>query len=274
MDCEAIRNLFSDYVDRNLGVELKEALDQHLKRCSACSRELNRFTSTVQLLSRLPEIPAPPDFLLSVRKRLERTPPWRQRLVSLDWAFAPGRGRTLALAASFLLVFTIAFLVGRHSQTPHQTPNQLAMSAPPAQAWTPPEDPLAGIEWQLAEVAEPPRIAQVSTGFRIPDALEVEYTANHSRRLGAFPFQTPTELVIALIKADPTLRFADLYPLPQGALALTPEHLFQITLPEAAFQKAPAIFYQSGHRLPQNLAQAQRLYGLRIRRLASPLSPP
>jgi len=274
MDCEAIRNLFSNYVDRTLGVELKEALDQHLERCPACSRELNKFISTVQLLSSLPELPAPPDFLVSVRNRIERAPVWRQWLTLPSRAFSPGAGRALALAASFLLVFSIAFLIGRRSQTPDQTPIQLAKSAPLAEAWTPPEDPLAGIEWQIPEAAGQPRAVAVSTGFRIPDALEVEYTANYSRHLGAFPFQTPTELVIALIKADPALRFADLYPLPQGALALTPDYLFQITIPEPAFAQAPAIFYASGHRLPQNLLQAQRLYGLRIRRLASPLSPP
>jgi hypothetical protein len=114
----------------------------------------------------------------------------------------------------------------------------------------------------------------VSAGFRIPDALEVEYTTRSARQQRAFPFQTPTEFVIALVKADPAFRFADLYPLPQGALALTADHLYQITLSEAAFAEAPTIFFHNGHRLPASLGQAQRLYGLHIRRLVSPLSSP
>lgn len=274
MDCQAIRNLFSDYADQALAGESKTLVDQHLAQCPACSREFKLFFATVRLLSSLPEIPAPPNFLVSLRNRLEKTPAPRPALLPLTSVLSSGRGRNLALAASFLLVFTLAFLVGRYTRTPGQAPLRLAKSSGPAEAWTPPEDPLAGIEWQIPIAAEPARGIAVSTGFRIPDALEVEYTAHSARQLRSFPFQTPTEFVIALLKADPAFRFADLYPLPQGALALTSEHLYQITLSDPAFAQAPAVFSQNGHRLPPNLAHAQRLYSLRIRRLASPLSSP
>ena len=277
MNCEAIRELFSEYADRSLAPELKDSMEQHLKRCPVCSRELNHFTATVQLLTRLPLIPAPPDFLVSLRRRLEQPPAWR-RFLSPAWlispAAGPAAGRTWALAASFVLVFSIAFLIGRNYQPGSQRPLTVALEHATAKVWTPPPDPLEGVEWRIPMEAQAPRAMAVSAGFHIPDSLEVEYAASRSTPEGAFPYQTPTEFVIALLKADPELRYADLYPMPQGALALTPDFLYQITLSDAGFAQAPQTFFLNGHRLPKNLGLAQRLYGLRIRRLASPLSPP
>jgi hypothetical protein len=273
MNCDAMRELFSDYVDRTLAPELKDSLDQHLTRCPACTREFSQFNVTVQLLTRLPVISAPPDFLVSLRRRLEQPPAWYRRL-SPKWLISPGASRVLPLAASFMLVFSIAFLIGRRYQPASEDRVLVAKKQASVEVWTPPEKPLEGFEYRLPVAAEPPRALAVSAGFRIPDALEVEYTATRSAPSGAFPFETPTEFVIALVKADPELRYADLYPLPQGALALTPDFLFQITLSDAAFAQASQTFLLNGHRLPRTLGLAQRLYGLRIRRLASPLSPP
>jgi len=272
MNCEAIRELFSDYADRTLAPELKDSMEQHLKRCPACSRELTHFTATVQLLTRLPMIPAPPDFLVSVRRRLEQPPAWR-RFLSPAWLLSPAASRTWALAASFIFVFSIAFLIGRNYQPGSPQPLTVALEHS-AKVWTPPPDPLEGVEWRIPMEAAAPRAMAVSAGFHIPDSLEVEYAASRSAPDGAFPYQTPTEFVIALLKADPELRYADLYPLPQGALALTPDFLYQITLSDAGFAQAPQTFLGNGHRLPRTLGQAQRLYGLHIRRLASPLSAP
>lgn len=273
MNCEAIRELFSDYADRTLTPEVKDSMEQHLKRCPACSHELSRFSATVQLLTRLPLIPAPPDFLVSLRHRLEQPPAWR-RLLSPAWLLSPAAGRTWALAASFILVFSLAFLIGRNYQPGNQNQVADAGNVAPTTVWTPPPDPLQDVEWRIPMEASPPRALAVSAGFHIPDSLEVEYAASRSGPNGAFPYQTPTEFVIALLKADPELRYADLYPLPQGALALTPDFLYQVTLGDAAFSQAPRTFLRNGHRLPRTLGLAQRLYGLRIRRLASPLSPP
>jgi len=273
MKCEAIRELFSEYVDRTLALELRDSLEQHLKRCPGCSRQFSQFTATVQLLNRLPIISAPPDFLISLRQRLEQPPAWR-RWLSPVWLVSPAAGRAWALAASFVLVFSIAFLIGRHYQPASEDHVLVAKSSASAEVWTPPDKPLEGIEWRIPMEAEPPRAMAVSAGFRIPDALEVEYAATRSAPNGSFPYQTPTEFVIALVKADPELRDADLYPMSQGALALTPDFLFQITLSDAAFAQARQTFFMSGHRLPKTLGLAQRFYGLRIRRLASPLSPP
>ena len=138
MNCEANQELFSEYLDRTLVPELKDSLEEHLKRCPTCNRELQKITATVKLLSRLPELPAPPDFLVTVRQRIDRTPAWRQLLAPVAWAFSPGAGRALALASSFLFVFSVAFFFGRHYQTPPSSPMLAAKSSLPAEAWTPP----------------------------------------------------------------------------------------------------------------------------------------
>jgi hypothetical protein len=273
MNCEAIRELFSEHLDRTLAPEFRDSLEQHLKRCPGCSREFSQFIATVQLLNRLPVVSAPPDFIISLRQRLEQPPAWRQWL-SPARLFSPAAGKAWALAASFVMVFSIAFLIGRHHQPASEDHALVAKSLAPAAGWTPPENPLEGAEGRVSLAAEAPRAVAVSAGFRIPDALEVEYAATRSAPNDAFPYQTPTEFVVALVKAAPELRYADLYPMSQGALALTPDFLYQITLSDAAFAQARQTFFLNGHRLPKTLGLAQRLYGLRIRRLASPLSPP
>jgi len=275
MNCEGIRNRFSEYLDQALDAEVRNSVDEHLARCPACRTELNRLAAAVKLLARLPEIPAPPDFLVSVRNRLDAVPAWRRVLDSIP-AFRPGLLRPVSLAASFALVFTFAFIVGREYPPSHQAPIELAKTEAPAGAWTAPPDPFSGIEWTIAAEPEAPRAMAVSLGggFRVPDPMEVEYAASRSRESGSFPYQTPTEFVVALIKADPELRYADIYPLPQGALALLPDYLYQITISDAGFRQASKTFARTGHQVPRSLGNALQLYPLQVRRLVSPLSPP
>lgn len=276
MNCEAVKHLFSDYLDRSLPGELRESMDRHLLRCPACHRELGRLGDTVKALNRLPELPAPPDFLITLRERIDRTPAWKQWLLGWFPSASPAALRTASAAAGFLLIFSVAFVTGRQYQAAMPGEDtHLAFEVEkdrPAQWGIGPADPLAAAD-HLAKAERVPA-RPVSTGFRAPDALEVEYTATRSAQPPAFPFATPSELVAALVKADPNLRHADLYPVPQGVLALTPEYLYTITISPEFFSHASRQFARSGYVLPRSLGHAQRLYGLELRRGPSPLSPP
>lgn len=72
VDHDRATELFSDYLDQDLGPTELGALEEHLKSCVVCRREYQAFQKTVGALSGLDKMVAPPDFAESVRSRIRK----------------------------------------------------------------------------------------------------------------------------------------------------------------------------------------------------------
>jgi len=72
VDHDEATAMFSAYCDQQLGAVERAALDEHLKTCLVCRRELQRFQQTVESVGRLHPMSAPPDFVAGVRDRIHK----------------------------------------------------------------------------------------------------------------------------------------------------------------------------------------------------------
>ena len=72
MNCEEIRELASDYLDRRLAADQATALETHLKRCPGCLEEIETLRATVSFVSSLGCIEPSADFLTRLNEKLER----------------------------------------------------------------------------------------------------------------------------------------------------------------------------------------------------------
>ncbi len=64
--CRKVRGMLSEYIDNRLDAEKKTLVERHLQTCEACSKELESLQMTVQLLHRVPEVPVPRSFAVTV----------------------------------------------------------------------------------------------------------------------------------------------------------------------------------------------------------------
>lgn len=164
MTCHEARELFSAFVDDELDVRERSALDAHLVGCVDCRRELDRFRRTVSLVQALPPERAPAGFVDRVVTRA-RPAPWPVRLMRdlfVPWTKLPLE------AAAILLVGGLAVWV--YQQTPEQQQSVRLEQAPPkAEAPAPVEAP-ARVEPPTA-VEEPARApAPIESFTRRADA--------------------------------------------------------------------------------------------------------
>jgi hypothetical protein len=156
--CHEARELFSAFVDDELDVRERSALDAHLVGCVDCRRELDRFRRTVSLVQALPPERAPAGFVDRVVTRA-RPAPWPVRLMRdlfVPWTKLPLE------AAAILLVGGLAVWV--YQQTPEQQQSVRLEQAPPkAEAPAPVEAP-ARVEPPTA-VEEPGRASAPVESF-------------------------------------------------------------------------------------------------------------
>jgi hypothetical protein len=110
-------------------------------------------------------------------------------------------------------------------------------------------------------------VSTASPAARTPASSGHEFPSFHT-------FQTPSELVQALIRNDPQFKNSEIIPIPEGALVHTALNLYQVTISNYAFMRAQRLVMLKGGQLPQNLAMAQRIFNLKIKSLPSPLLPP
>jgi len=284
--CRKIMALLVEFVDNELDPERAKMVDDHLRVCSSCRQECEDLKTSKELISSLPEHAAPADFLIAVRRRISSEPEGSEGIEKAPES-VPGRFRNvlpflfrppvpqLALAASFVLVFTFAFMLGRHL-----FPIQDVLVASPAipltasraslERGTDEASPAAfhergselsgGPEARPSSFGEPADIQPVSTRYNLDSPM-------------VYPYQTPSEFVQALIRNDPQFKNAEIYPQPQGALIHTPLHLYEITISNTAFLRAQRLMLLHGTKLPNNITQAQTIYHLKISALLSPLLP-
>lgn len=71
MDCSAIQELLSEYIDGALDVKAKEAVEKHILTCENCKQELASLSAVVEELGSLDQVKAPADFLEKIHERME-----------------------------------------------------------------------------------------------------------------------------------------------------------------------------------------------------------
>lgn len=112
MTCTGYRRWLSPYVDGILKPEDRARMEDHLRGCDRCRRELESLQCMLQTLRTL-ESPATPELLPGIHRKLAAPPAWRRVLERFlaPWpASLPWHG--LALATTALLVVVVANLPG------------------------------------------------------------------------------------------------------------------------------------------------------------------
>ncbi|HEY3297850.1 MAG TPA: zf-HC2 domain-containing protein [Armatimonadota bacterium] len=54
MECHEVRDLFSEYLDKEIDAPLSAEISRHLDGCDACRAELAELAKTLQVVHRLP----------------------------------------------------------------------------------------------------------------------------------------------------------------------------------------------------------------------------
>ena len=112
MDCQEAKNLLSDYVDNQLNLNKKNALEKHLTACSKCSTELELLKMTVGALKSLPLEEMPKEAAKRLHQRLGIEKSTKQRRFQLpDWLLSP-----LAPIAATAVVVILAIVITLQGQ--------------------------------------------------------------------------------------------------------------------------------------------------------------
>jgi len=112
MNCQEVKELFSDYLDGRLAPSQVILLEEHANICSACAPELADLRATVSLMGSLGGIETSADFLARVNEKIDQT-----RNPGRLWSrlFEPIRIKLPLEAAALLLVSTLALYLYQRS---------------------------------------------------------------------------------------------------------------------------------------------------------------
>jgi hypothetical protein len=97
--CRKVLGMLSEYIDNRLSTENKSLVERHLQTCETCSKELGSLRMTVQLLHRVPEVPVPRSFTVTVPAP------------SHESAFGPASLRWLRPATAVATIVLVVLLV-------------------------------------------------------------------------------------------------------------------------------------------------------------------
>jgi anti-sigma factor RsiW len=101
------KTLWSRYLDDDLQSDQSTALEEHLKQCPVCQREVKQMRQTIQWISQLRQIEAPDDFPHKVRERLRRQRGKRRR----GHAAKNESATKISWMPAFLVVIVIALSI-------------------------------------------------------------------------------------------------------------------------------------------------------------------
>jgi len=108
MECDKIKSLLSEYLDKTLQNDLSRDVKEHLLSCKNCSNEFFLMKSIAGELAGLERIKAP-NYLLNRVNQAVTAPPWYSKILD----FIPGSGgfkvpmEFVTLATTVVLVFLI-----------------------------------------------------------------------------------------------------------------------------------------------------------------------
>lgn len=112
MNCQEVKELFSDYLDHRLSPMNIALIHEHLKVCPGCSQEVAELRKTLSLIGSLEEIQTSPDFLGKVLRKIER----EKRIRDLwSWFFEPIRVKVPLEITALLLVSVLGFYLYERS---------------------------------------------------------------------------------------------------------------------------------------------------------------
>ena len=111
MRCEEVKDHFSDYLEGNAG-KLRGEIEQHVKDCPGCRKEMEQLDKVLGLLRQTPEMDVPPGFLVGVNEKIDAIN--RGGLVKRLFGGltdTPAWSKALAMAACAILVFLGSFYI-------------------------------------------------------------------------------------------------------------------------------------------------------------------
>jgi len=103
-DCRKIRELFSEYIDGVLDKENIDLVEEHLSKCEACRKELNKLVEMLKILKNLKKEETPPDFLETLHKRIKR----RESLNAFLNKLLKSPNVKVPLVVCIMIIFVIA----------------------------------------------------------------------------------------------------------------------------------------------------------------------
>ncbi len=190
MDCRAVRERLSLYLDGELTTSEIQLIDEHIESCTDCRAELSSLEETVLLVRSLEPLEVPPDLQ---DKIIDRTMAAANspigastRIPRINWRHAWGRwGRTFSSVAALLVV---AVLIGKTVSGPgFSLPTKEVYQAPSASdsADRDAESPA------MNEVAEEQTSMFMMKDSSLPEGMEM--AAEEMNRDGATAPAVPTE---------------------------------------------------------------------------------
>ena len=103
-DCRKIRELFSEYIDGVLDKENIDLVEEHLSKCEACRKELNKLVEMLKILKNLRKEETPPDFLETLHERIKR----RESLNAFLNKLLKSPNVKVPLVVCIMIIFVIA----------------------------------------------------------------------------------------------------------------------------------------------------------------------
>ena len=283
--CQNYHAMLSEFIDNELAPELCAELQKHIEQCVLCKKELNLLKLTSHVVQNMQNPAAPPEFLSKLRQKIDaevvvQPGLWRN---ATKWLMT----HPSLLAASFTVIFVSAFVLGRMSPAPQIAKSSdaakvayktEAVPAPSAkrdavaltggnQPAVPPSVRGAGASAEM----EAYRIARPSS-----TVMPVGYSTLGMSDAPVYnrpaPIQTPTQLIINILRRDPLFQNARIYPIRQGAVAQTESVIYRITISDQSFINAMNMIIRQG-TLPESMDQAIKTFKLDIEKMPSPLAP-
>lgn len=109
MECAAIQELLSEYIDGTLDSKAKEAVEKHISTCENCNQELASLSAVVEELGSLDQVKAPADFLEKIHERMAPRSGFNKILRKLFVPYGIKIPLELAAAATVAILVVLVF---------------------------------------------------------------------------------------------------------------------------------------------------------------------
>ena len=191
MECAAILELLSEYIDGTVDVQTRTAVEKHIAVCENCKQTLTSLRAVVEELGALDQVKPPADFLEKIHERMEPRSGFNKILRKL---FVPyGIKIPLELAAAATVTILVFFVLNiqqpefRMMQIPTASKSQRLAEKPKADRITPAfkneaERPAPVFEEAPAKLSnsKPVLLYQKSIGKTARAPIEKEFEASSS----------------------------------------------------------------------------------------------
>lgn len=181
MNCQDVRELSSDYLDRRLAPHELSALEEHLGVCPDCRREIEALRATISLLGSLDPVETSADFLSQVHRKLEQ----ESRLSRIrGWLLEPIKIKvSLEITALVLVGILASHLYYRTPELARESRLSVPAKSPPA-ARDRATEPVAAAEKSLDAVPEA-KPQTMAAGSRAAEEVVADDVASYEKKVQA-----------------------------------------------------------------------------------------